>query len=749
MTKPLAWFSISVAALLFAVRLAFAQKVDVYSRPVQVEPSREFDAIHYRIKIKLDHNVSAFQAENTITLTPFDNDFRKCTLDAETFTVTGVEDEQSRPLSFEQPPHRLIVHFQSSYNRGDTVRFKVSYHAENLLDSTGQSRGINFMRESTNHPAQIFAQSFPRGARHWFPCYDQPHDKVTQEVIATVRGDYQLLSNGRLVDVAEDKASGTKTFHWIQDLPHSTYLSTIVAGPYEVIRDSLQSLPVHYWVYKNDVNLVNTTFARTPEIIRLFEKEYGYEYPWAKYDQVTIAGIGGGAECTSASMLGQGMIHDQRAEQDFSSYSWLICHEAAHQWWGDLITCRDWTHTWLNESFGSYSEVMYALYDKGEQDAAVNILGKKNQYLQEARTRYMRPIVFDRWNEPGENFDRHTYQKGAVLLHQLRWLLSEKPFHALLSYFLRKHAFQPVDTHDFMTAVKEATGQNLDWFFEDWFFKPGHPMFDVQYSWNERLKNVKLIVTQKQDTSQGVPIFRTPVVIGIERSGGSTSTRVWLSKSKEMFEFPCEQKPLLVRFDEGNHLLKEWTFKKSTDELLYQLKYDDVVGRMWAISELVNRTDEPRVINELMTSAQSDSFWAIRRDAVYRLAGFRGVIQMDLDRGVIPQSRLDSVTMLPGINRERMITFFKKRALDENSQVRAAALYGLGNVMEWEETGFLKERFESDDSYLAQAAALRALGKCGDASFVSLLKKAMTVRSPRDVIRSAAEWALARMSQKN
>jgi aminopeptidase N len=169
---------------------------------------------------------------------------------------------------------------------------------------------------------------------------------------------------------------------------------------------------------------------------------------------------------------------------------------------------------------------------------------------------------------------------------------------------------------------------------------------------------------------------------------------------------------------------------------------------MWAISELVNRTDERRVIDELVTSAQSDSFWAVRRDAVYRLGGFRGIIQMDLDRNLIPQSRLDSVQMIATVDRSRMNAFFRKKALDENSQVRAAALYALGNLMTKEEAGFLKERFETDDSYLAQAAALRALGKCGDASFVTLLKKAMTVRSPRNVIGSAAEWALARISQK-
>ena len=733
--------------LFFAAPVTLAQKIDVYSRPVQSEPSREFDAIHYRITIALDDRKYSFQAENTITLTPFNDGFSKCILDAETFTVTRVVDEHSRPLRFEQPPHQLVVFFPTASGYGDTVRFTVSYHAEHLLDSTGHLPGINFMEASATHPAQIFTQSFARGARHWFPCYDQPNDKATQEVIATVRSDYTLLSNGRLVEVTEDTSRGTRTFHWSQELPHATYLSTLIAGPYEVIKDSLGSLPINYWVYKKDVKDVKSTFSRTPEIIEVLGREYGYDYPWAKYDQATIAGIGGGAECTSASELGHGLMHDERAEQDFTSYGWLICHEAAHQWWGDLITCRDWTHTWLNESFGTYSEVMFALYDKGEDDAAVNVLGKINQYLQEAHTRYMRPIVFPRWNEPGENFDRHTYQKGAVLIHTMRWLLGERPFHALLSYFLHAHAFLSVDTHDFTAMIKEATGQNLDWFFEEWFFKPGHPVFDVHWSWDEQQKRVSLTVAQTQDTSQGVPIFKMPVVINIETPDTVLSQRVWLSSAIDTFEFACDRKPLMVRFDEGNHLLKELTFEKSTDELLHQLKHDDVIGRMWAISELIGRTEDPRVINALMDAARTDPFWAVRRDAVYRLAGFRGITQMDADRGLVPQSRLDSVDLPTGLDRTKMRPFFKERALDKNSQVRAAALYGLGNMGTKEEVRFLRERFERDESYVAQAAALRAMGKCGDRSVVDLLKKATTIDSPRNVLRSAASWALDRLAR--
>lgn len=735
-----------VAIALVRPPAGHAQRINLMERPLQSEPSRQFDAIHYKITIDLDDSHHSFLGETTVTLVPFNDGFDSCRLDAGTYTVSKVIDGMGRKLTFTQGSDHLLVRLPVSYRSGDTVRLVVSYHAERLNDTTGQAPGINFMKGSPAHPPQIFTQSFPRGARHWFPCYDQPNDKATQEVIATVRSDYELLSNGRLINVTEKV--GRKTFHWSLERPHSTYLSTIIAAPFVITRDSLGTLPVNYWVYPRDRAKTSVTFGRTPELIAFFNREYGFPYPWEKYDQATIAGVGGGAECTSASELGDGMMHDERAEQDFSSYGWLICHELAHQWWGDLVTCRDWTHTWINETFGTYSEVMYALYDKGEDAAAVNVAGKVNQYLQEAHSRYVRPIVFSRWDNPGDNFDRHTYQKGAVLVHMMRWLLGEKPFHKLLAHFLKSHAFRPADTHDFMTAVKEATGENLDWFFEDWFFKPGHPVFDVHYRWDEQRRKLVLSIVQSQDTSQGVPIFRAPVVIGVLTEGGSTSERVFLRKREESVEIPCALRPLMVRFDQGNHLLKELIFQKTTDELLYQARHDDVVGRMWAIGELATSVGEVRVRSALMNIAQKDSFWAVRRDAVYRLGGFRGTVQMDLDRGLIPQSRLDSVQLPEGLDISAMTSFFKSMALDVNSQVRAAALYALGNFGRREEGAFLMDRFAKDDSYVAQASALRALGKCGDGAVSDLLRRALAMESPRNVLHSAAEWSLKRLNAR-
>jgi len=739
--KKLNYLTALVLGLLILCPFSHTQIIDVYTRPLQKERSRDYDATHYRIELRFDESKSAFWGKNTITLSPFSNGFQKCVLDAKTFKVTSVKNKDSAPLEFEQTEDQLIVHLSQSYDYEDTLSFTVFYHAQDLTDPRGRQKGISFVNETSGHPSLIIARSFPNGARHWFPCYDYPNDKVTHEIIATVPSRYKALSNGKLVSVSEDPDNQTKTFHWSQEQPHSTYLSTFVAGPYRVVEDSLGSLPINYWFYPRDKKDAMNSFNRTPEIIQLYNKEYGYDFPWAKYDQITVPG-GGGAECTSATLLGENIVHDKRGEQDFSSHGWLICHEAAHQWWGDLVTCRSWGHTWINESFGTYSEIQFALHDKGKDEAAVNLLGKKNQYLHEAYNRYMRPIVFHQWETPGQNFDRHTYQKGACVVHMMRWILGEKPFHKTLSHFLHQHAFKSVDTHDFLTAIKEAAGQNLKWFFDQWLFSPGHPIFDVSYTWNKSQKKLTWNIVQTQDTSKRIPVFQTPLILGITTPQGNRTEKVWLKKKEEKFVFECDQKPLMVRFDVGNYLIKEWTFEKSIDELIYQLNHDDVIGRMWAASQLAEFDKDPRISAEFIKRAKQDLFWAVRRDAIYRLGGYEGVIQMDLDRGNIPWTRLNSGFKKGKFLKEEHIGFLKEKAEDKNSKVRAAALWALGNLNMKKLVPFFKQRFEQDSSYRAQAAALVALGKSGDSSSIPFLEQAAQMKSPLDMLKRAADWGL-------
>lgn len=691
----------------------YAQQTDIYLRPVQVERSRDYDALHYRVSLTFDLDEKTLRGENLITLTPLADGFTRCLLDAEELIVDSVTDSEKRELRFEQSAEQLTIFFSRSYSYRDTITFAVEYHASD------PQQGLFFDEKTPDHPRMVSTDSWPDEAHHWIPCYDYPNDKVTHELIITVPEGEKVLSNGRFLGVVHDEQKATTTWHWSQELPHSTYLIMLAIGPFEVIEDSLGSLPINYWVYPGDVEDARWIFEKTPRMIQFYSDLFQYDYPWAKYDQVISPRVGGGAEATSATVLGQGVIHDRRAEQDYSWES-IIAHETAHQWWGDLITLREWSHTWLNESFGTYSDYLWTRMEKGEDAGAWDLLGKKNQYLREAHTRYMRPIVFDRYDRPHDNFDSHTYPKGAAVLHMLRFILGDDPFFRTLSYFLHEHEFEPVDTHDFQKAIKDVTGQNLDWFFDQYIFKPGHPIFDVSYTWVEEEKIVRLKVAQTQDTSKGVPIYEIPVVIGIVTSEGKASQKVWITEQEDFFEFHVDEKPLMVRFDEGNYLLKEWTFTKSVEELLYQFENDDVIGREWAASRLRNHPNDARVETALVRGSRSDRFWAVRLSAVNAL-------------GAVPGRKYTED--------------LKQIAGDENSRVRTAALRILGDYRLPDQVDFFQEHFARDDSYVAQAEALRSIGKSGNQTQLSFLENAATMSSPRDVIKRAAEWAIEELKK--
>jgi len=689
-----------------------AQQIDWSRKTLQSERSRAYDALHYRIAIRLDLDQKSFEGETTISLTSLRDGLEACILDAEEFKVTKVASDFGEPLQFEQTEKELKVRMPRPLKLGETRSFTCSYQGRD------PKIGLRFMAESANNPRLVFSDSFPDHVHHWFPCYDYPNDKVTNEIIATVRSNLKVAANGRLVSVFEDKPAGTVTYHWSQELPHSTYLIFLAAAPYVVIRDSYRALPVNYWVYPQDEKKAVPTYGKTPKMIEFFNRIYGYDYPWQKYDQVSVPS-GGGAESTSATAMTHSIMVDERNEKDFPAIG-IVSHELAHQWWGDLITLRSWAHTWMNESFGTYSDYLYHRYERGDDEGAINLQDKLNSYLREAKTRYIRPIVTDRYDLPQDMFDRHTYPKGALVLHMLRNMVGDESFFKILSHFLHRYAFDAVDTNDFIRSVKTVTGRNLDWFFDQWLYKPGHPVFNVRSDWDESRKTATVRVTQVQDFNRGIPVFRVPVTIAIVTPKGKTARAVWIREKEETFEFAAEARPLLVRFDEGNVLLKEVSFPKEVDEVLYQFRNDDVIGRMASAADLLRFKDDPRVFERLAAGAQSDPFWAVRRSAIESLGKLAG---------------------------PRVQEVLKKTCLEVHSSVRTASLVALGDSKDRSLIGFYQERFTKDESQLVKAEALRALGKTGDPSVVPFLEKSASVPSYRDMIRNAATQALKQVGK--
>ena len=704
----------TVSILLMILQVAIAQKVDVYNRPVQMERSRDFDAIHYRVTLNVDMDNKILEGENLITLSPLNNNFDRITLDAEYLVISGVSITDGKELPFEQTEKQVVISLPKQYNHGDTIKIRVKYKLSKPI------RGLLFIDETATNPKMVSSDCWPDKAHQWLPCYDYPNDKVTQEMIVTVNKKYKVLSNGRLVSIKENDSDGTVTYHWNQDLPHSTYLINLSIADYAVIKDSLGSLPINYWVYKGMESDGKTSFKKTPYMINFYNKLYNYNYPWAKYDQVITSYMGGGAEATSATILGEGVVMDTVAEKDYSREG-VIAHEISHQWWGDLITLRSWEHNWLNESFGTYSDYLYTRFDEGEDIGALNLLGKKNQYLNEARNKYTRPIVFNRYNDPGDNFDSHAYPKGACIIHLLRYILGDDTFFRTISTFLHQNEFKPVDTHDFMKTVKEVSGKNMDWFFEQFFYSPGHPVFDITKTWDPSTKKLKITIIQKQDSIPGAPIYTIPVNLGFVFQDTKTIKEVWLKNKTENFEFEFASEPLLVRFDEGNYLLKEVKFTKPVQELIFQAEHDDMIGRLTAVGELNSFSADKSVQSLWANIAINDSFYAVRLAALENAGKYPGKKTTDL---------------------------FKACLKDKSSKVRQSAIRLLGDLKDPKHVKLFENSFRSENSYAVQAEALKAIGKCGGKQQLAFLKEARNKKSYRNVVGKAAIDAIAMIENK-
>ena len=592
-----------------------------------------------RIQVALDVPGRSIDATVIQTVAPFNDGLQAFSLDAVEMEIHSVQ-VAKQAAQYDYDGLRLTVHFPGPLNRGQEVQVSISYRATPRL-------GMYFIAPDEGYPdkpLQVWTQCQDEDARYWLPCHDAPNQKQTTEMIATVPGSWYALSNGRLLQEKSNR-NGTKTFHWFQEQPHSTYLITLAAGEFARIEAKHGNLPVDCFVEAKDTADGERTFVNTAAMIGVFEDVTGMPFPWAKYDQIVVRDfVFGGMENTSATTMTENILFDAKAARDFNSDD-LISHELAHMWWGDLLTCRDWSHGWLNESFATFMELLWRERHRGIDEYREGVIDNTNLYLGE---RYRRPIVSNVFRDPIDIFDRHLYEKGSVVLHMLRGVLGDEAFFRSLQRYCHDNQFRNVVTQDLVDAIDAETGRNLEWFFDEWVYKPGHPTFKVSWSWDEDAKLASVTVKQTQKTDDGTPIFRMPLTIDFRKGRGRTQVfRVEVTDADHTFVFPMAAKPDLCRFDPYNELLKELDFDKSVGELRLQLRDDDAIsGRSLAAAGL-GKKGGPEATQALESAVMQDRHWSVQvaaakalgelrttgaRDALLRCLGVRN---LKARRGVV------------------------------------------------------------------------------------------------------------------
>lgn len=718
--------------LFITVGIISAQNSDLYKRPFHGEPSFDVDVIHYEINLKINDHEKSFYGKTSIDFLVKRSNLDSVRFDMETFRVTKVYDD-TVSLSFEQRNGALIINpiatLYMDEKRTYTIYYQSNGRVANPADyNMGGVRvlGLGFFDESEDNPALVQTHSFPEGARHWFPSNDHPADKATSTIITTVRSDWKVLANGVLkskttnwkklsngMRIRSEGSGDSTTYNWELNLPNSTYLYVMVAGPFEVIQDYHGDVPMSYWVYPKDKEHADRSFHRTPEIMKFFEDEYGVPYPWPKMDQITIPGIGGGAESTTATILGEKTIHDAKAEKDFPSH-WLVAHEAAHHWWGDYITMQNWHHAWLNESFATYGEYLYSSYLYGKEEGRINLWKKKQSYLNEYRNKYSRPMMHPYWKYPNQNFDSHIYPRGAAVLHMLRQIIGGDKFKEFQKEFLTKYAYGNPNTDDLISVVNEVSEKDLTWFFKQWVLSAGHPQLDIESSYKDDI--LTLHVNQTQVGRKTPTKYMLPAKVAFYYKNEVIVEDVLIDRKRSIHRFEMNKEPLFVRFDPENDLLIEVNQKLSLNALINKVKRDNVIGRMEAATELSAYIDDPKTVRTLKRIAVHDKSWFVRNAALKSIG-----------------SEMSSKDFLIAYIREK------------HSQPRKTIISKMSNYHANDALKMIRKYIDRDDSYVVQAEMIKQLGNIGDKSDIKKIKSHRDQWSPRKIIRISAEKTLSKL----
>lgn len=700
--------------------------------PVQRIPERNFRTRHIKLELSFDWTREQAIGTETITLTPTTGNVRSILLDATGMTFASIKTASGKPLTFNFNPQgeKLSINLDRSYQPKEEITLVIAYNTNKIKsDKSGQigdafGRGLTFNKPTEvepNRPHQIYSQGESEFNHYWFPCFDHPNDFHTSEIIATVEKPYTVISNGKLVGVKDNK-DNTRTFHWKIDVPHAAYLTSIVVGEYATVEQKYDNIPVVSYVYSSEVGESKTTVARLAEMVRFFSEKTGVKYPYDKYAQTMVRDFGGGMENISATTMVDTMIHDARAEIDDTSDS-LESHELAHQWFGDYVTCRAWSDIWLNESFATYFQALWDEKSLGEDDFLYSdVKNNQDQYFAAWKQGLRRPIVTKNYNNPDDLFDVYAYPRGGAVLHMLRKTLGEDDWWRSINHYLTKYAHQPVETAQLRIAIEETTGKPMDWFFDQWVYKMGHPILRVTQNYDEASKKLTLNVKQEQKIDATNPFpqvdyFQMPVDIEIATAAGRRFDHVFMeAKPEQTFTFPVDAKPLLVNFDYNRTLIKELKFDKPTNELLYQLANDsDVLGRLFALNQLsenlkANNTsdaDKANITAGIAQAVAKDAFWGVRRDAAAALDGTKDANA-----------------------RQILMTATTK---DKKSLVRARAIQTLGDTKDISLANLYQQAL-SDQSYAVIRAAAVALGKTKSPNAFDALVKLLSVPSWRDSI---------------
>lgn len=736
---------VAAIILLFALTAclsAFADEPYGRSRDYDLQNARmalRFDLEQRKVIGEVTHTLSALRAGVT-TL-----DFDSVELAIQDVTVGG------KPAQFETTSTKLRVTLSRPSAAGEKYTVAIRYEGR-------PKKGLYFIlpdKHYPNRPTQVWTQGEAEDTRYYIPIYDYPNDQTATEMVLTVPAAWLTVSNGRLASV-KNAPGGMKVWGWVQSKPHSTYLISIVAGEYVENKETWRGIPVNYLAPKDRGDRLAPTNNHVKQMLDFFSDSLGVLYPWDKYSISYVDDfVAGGMENTSAATnTANALVHPQLAWESLQNADGLNAHETAHQWFGDLVTCKDWGHIWLNEGFATYFEMLFQEKHYGADEFNWALWQNRNNWMQQQRL-FPVPIVTHNFTAMTD-YSGNIYTKGGLVLHMLRSLLGDADFYKGLGHYLNRNRNQNVVTADLVKAVEEATGKSVEEFFNQWVYGAGAPRFEVSYSFDDAAKQVKMEVKQTQKVEGAVGIFRVPIEVEIATAAGKKSFPINISKASETFTFPADSKPMMVLFDKGGRILKTAAFKKAPEELIFQLKNADTVSdRADAARALGEVKDNDAVISALGEASRGDKHWGVRVTSLRALNSIGGpAAQAQIKAAYAneqPWVRSVAVQLMGNFKDDASITETLEKIFreDKAQRVRIPALGSITQLKAKNAYSLLTEAASMDSPDDAfRSNAMRLFGQLGDDKAVPMLLEWVAPGKPL-AVRGAAIGALGRLDKKN
>jgi len=740
-------FRAKAATIVFIFVAIFAAAVHA-DRPYA--PSRDYDLQNVRVSLRFDLDQRKVMGQVTHTLSALRDGLTHLDFDSAELTISSAA-VNGKPAKFEARGEQVLVFLERPAKFGEKFEVHMAYEGK-------PNSGLYFIlpsKDDPNRPKEIWTQGEAEDTHHYVPIYDYPNDKTTMEMVLTVPQDWLTVSNGKLLGI-EDAPGGMKTWTWRQSLPVSTYLMSFVAGEYKQKKDTWRNIPLSYNVPRGQEDTIDSTFGSTGQMLDFFSERFGVVYPWEQYAETSVDEfVASGMENVSATTFTtRNMIHAELAGESAEAADNLLSHELTHQWFGDLVTCKDWTNTWLNEGFATFGASLWEEHRYGADAASYRYWRDQNTWMPSGEL-FSIPIVTRDISDSVE-YVGNVYDKAGWVIRMLREQLGDDAFFAAMKHYLETYRLQNVVTADLVKAVEDSTGSNVDQFFDQWIYGAGAPRFVVKSSYDEGTKKVSLTVKQTQKVEGHVGIFHVPIDVAITTASGQKIFPIQVSKSDETFSFAVDGPPTMVLFDKGDKILKSLDFQKSPEEWIRQLQTaQDVPDRADAATALGAIKDNDRVTGVLGEAAKHDTFWGVRNEALRAL----GRINSSAARKQIFSALSNEQPWVRQVAVEQLGRFQNDNDVNKRLQqvyrddkaynVRGAALQSLAQVKASDTADLLQKAVSTDSpGNVLRIASLRAMGVLDDATLVPTLMEWSGPGKPSN-LRSVAITALGRVDRKN